>query len=278
MTTEAPDRSGIPELSGAAPLYRRPEPLNPTDHGDLGLVEVAVPYSFASQQHFVPALISEFITASSDYPVIFAGEEKSPIIVMGLRPGQNLFVPEVVNRGEAYIPAYIRRYPFIAASASDGDNQASVVCIDRDSDLVGTSPVRPFYENGVPTEYTNHCISFCQNYENDRMMTISVVNRLKELDLFELRTAKFTPTEGMGLGTQPIEVAGYHAISSEKLNELPVETYIQLRDQGLLGAIFAHWHSQTQWDRIVARAITRDRERGESTFMAQPVQAPANNA
>ena len=52
----------------------------------------------------------------------------------------------------------------------------------------------------------------------------------------------------------------------------------QLRDQGRLGAIFAHWHSQTQWDRIVARAITRDRERGESTFMAQPVQAPANNA
>jgi hypothetical protein len=278
LTTDTEERAGIPELTGGAPLYRQPEPLNPIDHGKLGLVESPVPYSFAAGQHFVPALITEFITASSDYPVIFAGEEKAPIIVMGLRKGQNLFVPDAVNRGEAYIPAYIRRYPFIVANAADADNDAAVICIDRGSELVGENPTRPFYDGDIPSEYTNQCISFCQSYENDRIMTQRALNRLKELDLFELRTARFQPTEGMGLGTEPIEVAGYYAISSDKLNELPVETYIQLRDQGLLGPIFAHWHSQTQWDRLVARAIHYDRARGEATFVAKAAEAPAGNA
>ena len=79
-----------------------------------------------------------------------------------------------------------------------------------------------------------------------------------ELDLFEFRTVSFTPTDATGQPLPPVEVASFHAISMEKLNALPVETYIQLRDQGIVTAIMAHWISQSQWDRVVARAMRRD--------------------
>jgi len=268
---ESQDRSGIPELTGGAPLYRQPEPLNPIDHGSLGLLQGGVPFAFAAGSHFVPLLISEFVAASGSYPVIFAGDEKAPLAVMGLKKGGNLFVPDAMGRGEVYIPAYLRRYPFVvAASSIDGENSA-VICIDRAADMVGENPAKPFYENGLPTEYTNNCISFCQAYENERLMTIQFVDRLKELDLFDFRTAKYTPTPEMGLGTEQVEVAGYYAIDSEKLNDLPVETYIQLRDQGVLPAIFAHWASQLQWDRIVARSLRRE---FEASLVNNPM--PAN--
>jgi hypothetical protein len=261
--TETDERAGIPELVGGAPLYRRPEPLNPIDHGNLGLVPVPVPYAFAAGQHFVPLLATEFVAASGSYPVIFAGEEKAPIAVMGLKPGVNLFAPDVLNRGEAYVPAYLRRYPFVVANSSIPGDNAAVICIDRESELIGENPMQPFYQDGVNSEYTNNCIAFCQNYENERMMTLQFVERMKQLDLFDLRSAKYVPPPEMGLGDEPVEVAGYYAIDSQKLNDLPVETYIQLRDQGILSAIFAHWASQMQWDRIVARSLRREAEQAQ---------------
>ncbi len=247
-----------PEIIGGAPLYRRPEPLNPKDHGNLGLLRHEVAYAFAAGQHFVPLLITEFGPAACSYPIIFAGEDRAPIAVMGLKPGENVFAPEAINRGEAYNPAYLRRYPFIVASSSDPTNTAAVVCIDRDSDIVGENSAQPFFENGQFTPYAEQCVTFCQSYENERMMTIGALARMKELDLFEFRTVSFTPTDATGQPLPPVEVASFHAISMEKLNALPVETYIQLRDQGIVTAIMAHWISQSQWDRVVARAMRRD--------------------
>ncbi|MEI7933204.1 MAG: SapC family protein [Alphaproteobacteria bacterium] len=276
---ESEDRSGIPELVGGAPLYRRPEPLNPIDHGNLGLIAPEIPFAFAAGQHFVPLLYSEFVPASTSYPVIFAGEEKTPLAVMGLQAGGNLFVPGAVNRGEVYVPAYLRRYPFVVANASTPGDNAAVICIDRESPLIGENPTHPFYQDGANTEYTNNCIKFCQDYENERMVTLQFVQRLKELDLFDLRSAKYNPPPELGMGSDPVEVAGYYAIDSEKLNDLPVETYIQFRDQGLLPAIFAHWASQTQWDRIVARSLRAEFDKAEAgrvQAMAAAAGSPLN--
>ena len=269
----------LPEISGGAPLYRRPEPLNPTDHGKLGLLASPVPYAFAANQHFVPLLMSEFGPAACSYPVIFAGEERAPIAVMGLKPGENLYAPDVINRGEAYNPAYIRRYPFIVATSADPGNTAAVVCIDRDSDLIGENPVQPFFTaDGQFSDYATQCVSFCQNYENDRAQTISAIARLRELDLFEFRTVSFTPTDAAGKALPPVEVAGFHAISADKLNQLPIETFIKLRDQGLLTAIIAHWVSQSQWDRIVSRAIRRDNEQAAAAAAEAPAKKSAADA
>ncbi|MEI9965621.1 MAG: SapC family protein, partial [Caulobacteraceae bacterium] len=46
--------------------------------------------------------------ASLCYPIIFSGEQRQPIVVMGLNEGQNMFVSqEGVFEPDAYIPMYI---------------------------------------------------------------------------------------------------------------------------------------------------------------------------
>ena len=85
--------------------------------------------------------------------------------VMGVNAGENLFVDENGVYGpDAYIPAYIRRYPFVLAN--DAAAQRMVVCIDRGPDD-RREPGPPFFENGEPSDYTKGCIEFCNNFENE---------------------------------------------------------------------------------------------------------------
>ena len=52
-------------------------------------------------------------------------------------------------------------------------------------------------------------------------------------------------------------VAEYFGVSEEKLNKVPADKFIELRDNGALGQIYAHMHSLVGWDRLIALAMTR---------------------
>jgi len=52
--------------------------------------------------------------AARTYPIVFSAAAPTvPFAVVGLRENENLFVDATGNwRDDAYIPAYVRRYPF----------------------------------------------------------------------------------------------------------------------------------------------------------------------
>jgi hypothetical protein len=245
-------------ISGSAPLYEAPEPLNPEQHGKLGLKRVDLPFAFASHQHFMPLLAGEFAVASLSYPIIFAGEHYAPLAVTGINVGENLFVdPDGSVRPDAYLTAYMRRYPFTVAS--DAAMGRMIICIDRASELIVENPDMPFFtEQGEQTDYTKNSIAFCQNFETERQKTDSFVQLLRDLDLFEHREAKHTPINADGTTGEPVVIAGYHAISETKLNALPAEKLVELRDMGALGLIYAHLISLWGWDRLIALAVTKN--------------------
>ena len=156
-----------------------------------------------------------------------------------------------------YVPAYIRRYPFVFAN--DESNKQMVLCIDRAAHFVSDSDYdMAFFEaDGQPTEYTKNCIEFCNNFEVERQRTASFVQLLKDLDLFELKTATFQPVNPDGTQGEPQKIAEYFGVSEEKLNALTAEKFLELRDNGALGQIYAHLHSLVGWDRLVALAMQR---------------------
>ena len=122
-------------LEGAVLFYKQPEPLDPAQHQTLGVNAAEKPYAFVGQTNFVPLTVTEFAAAALSYPVIFMGAQKQPAAVMGLRNGENLFVsPEGDFRPDAYIPAFVRRYPFVFAD--DKSNQRLILCVDRGADIV----------------------------------------------------------------------------------------------------------------------------------------------
>ena len=101
-------------LSGTVMLYGKPELLSKEAHGSLGLNAAPTRFGFAVGAHMCPLTVPEFGPASLSFPIIFVGDEYSPVAVLGLSEGQNLFAtPEAGYEVDTYIPCYIRRYPFV---------------------------------------------------------------------------------------------------------------------------------------------------------------------
>jgi hypothetical protein len=250
------------QLDGNVLFYSQPEPLSAEMHGNLGVNPVEKPYAFVGASHVVPLTVTEFAPAALSYPVVFLGDTKMPVAVMGLRQSENLFVtPAGDFRPEAYIPAYVRRYPFVFAN--DAAQQRLILCIDRGAPFLVEGGQAPLFVDGKPSDYVNQAMEFCNNFEQERVRTESFVKLLSDLDLFEVKEAVFTPRDENGQPGQPQKLADYFAVSEEKLKALPAEKLAELRDNGALGQIYAHLVSLLGWDRLIALTFDRARQAGE---------------
>jgi hypothetical protein len=264
--TPAPPQPSA-EFSGNVLFYSKPEPLSRELHSAIGLKRVERPFGFAAASHVVPLTVTEFPVAGLSYPIIFAGERYQPIAVMGISAGRNLFVKEDGSfTVGAYIPAYIRRYPFVLAN--DQVRQQMVVCIDRDASMLGEDSDLPFFDaKGEPTEYTKGCIQFCNDFETEGRRTEAFIKLLRDLDLFETKRSTFTPTNPDGTPGAPQTIAEYFAVSEDRLKALPAGKLKELADNGALGQIYAHLMSLAGWDRMIALALAAQ---------ADATPAPAN--
>jgi hypothetical protein len=245
-------------ISGNLIFYTTPEPLSREVHGEMGVQRMEKPFGFAKEAHIVPLTVAEFTFAAISFPIIFAGTERLPLAVLGINQGENLFVSEdgAFAMG-GYVPAYIRRYPFVLAS--DEAQQRMVVCIERTAAIFvdkKKADLPLFEDNGEPSEYTQNAIKFCEDFEGERRRTESFVKLLTDLDLFEMREAVFNMPKADGT-FEPVKLAEYYAVAEAKLNALSAEQQAQLRDNGALEKIYNHLTSLVAWDRLVALASDR---------------------
>ncbi|MSO74870.1 MAG: SapC family protein [Alphaproteobacteria bacterium] len=158
----------------ALPLfYKLIEVLTLQRHARLA-VKAQGTYAFAAAAHSVPVNALECSLASHSYPIVFSGDETGPpVAVFGLESGENLFVDKAGHweRGQ-YIPAYVRRYPFIALAPEDSTDYA--LYVDVASDLFEPGGARPLFENGQPSNLTKKALEFCQAYQTQQNGTRQV--------------------------------------------------------------------------------------------------------
>lgn len=255
--------SGGAQLSGNVLFYTKPEPLNPQLHGKLGVNRADKPFGFVAQSHLVPLTVTEFAPAALSYPIVFLGDQKTPLAVMGLSQGDNLFVSGGGEfRPDAYVPAYVRRYPFVFAN--DEQSQRMILCIDRGAAIIGEGAEVPFFDGDQPSEYTKSAMQFCTDFETERQRTEQFVKLLTDLDLFTTRESVFRPTNPDGTQGQPQKLAEYWAVDEQKLNALPQDKFLELRANGALSQIYCHLVSLLGWDKLVALAFQRAQQQPQA--------------
>ena len=122
MATAAPNIS--------LPLfYNAIEPLNVAQHGKMKVRPVEKSPQIG-QTHAIPVTVDEFGLAQRHFPIVFTvGDSPIPIGLMGLNEGVNVFLD---GDGRAtdptmYVPAYIRRYPFLLARLEPRKRRAVAV-------------------------------------------------------------------------------------------------------------------------------------------------------
>lgn len=201
----------------------------------------------------IPLTIDEFIAAQRHYPIVFStGETAVPLALMGLNEGVNVFID---GEGKAihptYIPAYVRRYPFMLARIDQKAEELSL-CFDPTSDLIGEGKEgEALFADDKPTDQLQAILKFCEEFEVAAQRTGAFVNELNELDLLIDGEVTIQP-EG---AAQPFLYRGFRMVDEEKFRNLDGETLAKISQNGILALVMAHLFSLPQIRDIFGRQM-----------------------
>ena len=247
---------GQVNVSGNVMFYSNPQPLTKEAFGGKGVTQLDKPFAYMAEHHFIPLTASELGSAANSFPIIFAGENKALLGVMGIRAGENLFVEDGIFNQDFYLPAFARRYPFVLAG--DKANDRFVVCVDADADCVSDKNLtQPFFDGDDTSAYTKEAFDFLQNFERDRQATDQMIEEFKKHDLFEQKEMNFQGVNPDGSPAAPQRIADYFAVTEDRLRKLDAATLKSFNDRGFLAVAHAHMMSLNNWQRLVNMALRR---------------------
>tara|TARA_B100000678_G_scaffold285880_1_gene289688 strand:- start:212 stop:997 length:786 start_codon:yes stop_codon:yes gene_type:complete len=220
-------------------FYKDLMPLNTRDHMKFrNRLSDKAPW--LATQHVVPLTADEFVQAARSYPIVFSsGENPMPLALFGLNEGVNTFFDDAGNMLDpVYIPAYIRRYPFILARLSQDSDDLSL-CFDPTADSVGEYDEGEllFNEDGSTTEQTKAILDFCEKFEQAGARTKILTEELNKHDLLMDGEVAIQRAEAPD---QPYVYKGFRMVDQEKLANLDGDTLVKWNKEGILAIIYAH--------------------------------------
>lgn len=223
-------------------------------------------YGFCRKVNSVPLMALEFTRAAGEYPIVFAGGAGSvrPVVVLGLRAGENLLVSDTGAWLRRYIPAFVRRYPFVFSTGAE--DQRFVLCVDEafagfNREGRGESL---FAEGGEPSPYVGRVLRFLQEYRAQFVRTQAFCRRLEELDLLEPMQARVT------LGVAKLSLGGFSTVSKQKLKALPGDMLAALAASDELELLYLHLHSLRNFEALRQRLALQSPPQPETAAMPAP--------
>jgi len=234
MATQPPATNSLPLF------YNGLEPLSSQTHAELRTrPSDKAPY-FANA-HAIPITVDEFVATQRFCPIVFSmGDNPVPLALMGLNEGVNVFCDaEGKLLAEAYVPAYVRRYPFMLARLQQ-DAQELSLCFDPSSDLVGNfEDGAALFEDGKPSEATNSILKFCEEFEMSAQRTVAFVTELKSMELLMDGEVSIQPSDA----DQPFIYRGFQMVNEEKMRELRGDELRKMNQNGMLPLVISHLFS-----------------------------------
>lgn len=250
-------------------IYEKVIPISKQRHRDWA-VKMGGDYAFAKHVNSVPLVAIEFPNAAAEYPIVFAGDKEAmmPVVLLGMRDKENLYLNEADQWDAKYIPAFIRRYPFVFSKSEDG--ATFTLCIDEDFSGCNQENrgERLFDGEGERTQYLESMLRFVNEYQGQFMRTQIFCKKLQEMDLLEPMQAQFTLNSG-----QRLRMAGFSSVNREKLKQLSDEQVAALFKTDELELIYLHLHSMRNFNAMLNRTAAG----GEAKAEDQPAQAAAES-
>ncbi len=224
---------------GLPVTYNDLVPLNSQEHGTWKALTVDKAVWIA-KQNAIPLTAEEFPQAQRHYPIVFStGDNPVPLALMGLNDGVNVFFTEDGSPiGTPYIPAYIRRYPFMLVKVEQNADNLSL-CFDPTSNLLGEFEEgrELFDENKQPTQHTKELLDFCQKFEEAGLRTRAFMDELVKAELLMDGEVAINRLDGSG---QPYIYRGFKMVNQDKLRELRGDQLRKWNESGLLPLLYAH--------------------------------------
>tara|TARA_R110002096_G_scaffold187706_5_gene367291 strand:+ start:2096 stop:2842 length:747 start_codon:yes stop_codon:yes gene_type:complete len=233
---------------GEYPMTSNIIPLGQAQHGDLKLRQLTN-FSHVKNEHVIPVVVHEFIQASSEYPVVFVKNSDNgqfiPVVMLGLKPGENLFAGEDGWRG-LYIPTRVRTHPF-HLMRNPHDHDQLMMAIDENATVVGKEEGDAlFNDDGTESAYLERRKKQLTDYFESGQLTEAFTALMAELDLLVPRSLS------LEIRGESISLDGVYFIDEAKLNALSDDVFSDLRKRGFLPLVYAQMMSVHQVQRLAS--------------------------
>ena len=229
-----------------AMYYEKPVLLDRDKHRKLR-VKPSNSFGFARKANSLYLAGVEFNEACKEYAIVFtrgAHQKIVPVVMLGLRSRENLFVGDAEQWTATYVPAFVRRYPFVLAELS---GETLGVCIDeaypgldqREGDAL-------FDTKGGNTPFLQNALDFLTRYQHEFRRTEAFCQRLEQSGLLMEMNAKAQLVDGRSFA-----VNGLLVVDEKKLMALPDAVALSLFRSGELHLVSMHLASLSNMQKLV---------------------------
>jgi hypothetical protein len=244
-------------------IYESAVPVSAGRHAGASF-EAGRDYAFSAGINAVPLMAVEFISAATEYAIVFAnaGDDVVPTAVLGLAPQQNLYLSPDAQWQAQYVPAFIRRYPFVFSASNDA--KTLTLCIDESHPGFNREGrgQRLIADDGQPSAYVQQVLKFLQEYQVQYERTRAFGRRLKQYGLLQPMQAQVTTPQG-----ERQSLGGFMAVPRERLRALEADALTTLAKTDELELLYLHLYSMRNF------AEVKDRFIGSLGKAAQPAEA-----
>mgnify|MGYP000104838559 CR=1 FL=1 len=213
-------------------FYKKPVVLDREQHKGLRLQNGDA--RFAAKSQAVPLLVSEFPDACLEYPIVFTQGQDSKWLALaltGLQANTNAFVDAKSLWNARYVPASVRRYPFILAES--GNDQLSLAA-DLAAPQLGSEGQALFDDQGEPTELAKNILQMLADFQNQAKASSALAKQLHDAGLLVQQTLQVRLDEERNAVVEDVWI-----VNEAKLRELPDDKALAWFKGGELAAIHA---------------------------------------
>jgi hypothetical protein len=232
-------------------LYTKPVALDRAAHAKKHYVPPK-DMGFARAATHVPLGMAELAFAARHYPIVFpSAAPAGPLAILGLEPGKNLFVDAEGRWAEDhYIPAYVRRFPFVFTTAPDGK---FVLCVESTANAIADTGDAPlFQEDGKPGKIVEDALRFSGDFHAQVTLGHAFGDGLAAHGLlFDNRAQAQLP------GGRDVTLQGFRTLDHEKFDKIDDALYLDWRKKGWVAAVHCHLLSLGHWQTLANRAARR---------------------
>ncbi len=214
--------------------FAKPVALNRNTHRQLRF-QPSGGFRFAAGDHAAPLGASEFFVAAKEYAIVFVrsgGDTPLPVVVLGLKDHENLFISADGQWNARYVPLSIRSYPFTSIKS---DANLQVVIDEAYAGFNDSEGTALFADGGEPAAELQSTLKLLTAQRHDIEQTRRLGAELHRLDLLTERTAELRMAGG-----ERFKIDGFSLVDEAKLNALDDAELLNLARQGHLALITAH--------------------------------------
>jgi hypothetical protein len=230
-------------------IYESAVPVSSGRHGAWS-VEVGADFTFSKNVNAVPLMAVEIPNAAAEYAVVFSGtgEAMMPAVILGMRGNENLYLTMQGGWHAKYLPAFVRRYPFVFSGSADGGT--FTLCIDESFPGFNQQGrgERLFDAQNKPTPYVENVLKFLEQYQIEFRRTQAFCAKLRELDLLEPMSAQANLVTG-----ERVSLTGFMVVNRDRLKALTAEGLAELAKSDMLEFLYLHLQSMRNFSGVMDR-------------------------